>query len=252
MIDTHCHLTFKHFDEDKDKVIELAKKNLSKVITCAAEPIDAKNALEIGEKNPNFVYVTLGLHPKFAVDLSDKDLEEYFELIKSNKKKIVGIGEIGLDYYWVKDPLKIKKTKRIFSECLLLAKELKLPAILHLRNAIKDGFEMILDKDIKSAVFHCYSGNRTLADEICEEGYYISIPTSIVRSKGMKKTAKGVPISHLLCETDAPYLAPEEGKRNVPQNVKCVYEKIAEIRGIKIEDVIRAIDSNCEEVFNFF
>ena len=252
MIDTHCHLTFKHFKEDKDEVIKTSKKTLSKLITCAAEPEDAKNALKIAEKDSKFIYVTLGMHPKFAVDISDKDLEEYFEFIKLNSKKIVGVGEIGLDYHWVRDPLKVKKSKRIFNECLLLAKELKLPAILHLRDAIKDGFEMVLDKDIKSVIFHCYSGNRTLAEEICEEGYFISIPTSIVRSKSMKKTAKGVPISHLLCETDSPYLSPEEGKRNVPKNVETAYKKIAEVRGQEIKEVIESIDKNCEKAFNFF
>jgi len=252
MIDTHCHLTFEQFEVDRDEVIKTARKTLSKLITCAAEPSDAINALKIQEENQKFVYVTLGMHPKFAVDINDKELEEYFELIKSNRKKIVGLGEIGLDYHWVKDPLKVKKSKRIFNECLLLANELKLPAILHLRNAVEDGFEMVLDKDIKSAVFHCYSGKRQLAEQICEEGYYVSIPTSIVRNKTMKKTVKGVPINHLLCETDAPYLCPEEGKKNVPQNVKTAYEMIAEIRGEKTGGVIKAIDENCERVFNFF
>ncbi len=183
MIDTHCHLTFKQFEDDRDEVIKTARKTLSKLITCAAEPGDAINALGLQEENQKFIYVTLGMHPKFAVDINDKELEEYFELIKSNRKNIVGVGEIGLDYHWVKDPLKVKKSKKIFNECLLLANELKLPAVLHLRNAIEDGFEMVLDKDIKSAVFHCFSGKRQLAEQICEEGYYVSIPTSIVRNK---------------------------------------------------------------------
>lgn len=251
MIDTHCHLTFKHFEEDKDAVIKDAMNTLSKVITSGTEPEDAIRSLKLREEYPDFVCVALGLHPKFSVEMNDKELEEYFEFIKENSKKIVGIGEIGLDYYWIKDPLKIKKSKRIFEECLNLAKELRKPAILHMRNAIEDGFKVVLDKDVKSAVFHCYSGKRALAEQICEEGYYISIPTSIVRSKDMKKSAKSVPLTSLIAETDAPYLSPEEGKRNTPQNVKTVYERIAEIRGERLEDVIRVIDENCSRIFKF-
>lgn len=251
MIDTHCHLTFKQFETDMDEVIESAKKVLSKVIVSGTEPVDSVRSLALREDHSEFIYIALGLHPKFAVDINGKELEEYFEFIKANKDNIVGIGEIGLDYYWIKDPLKVEKSKKIFEECLNLSKELKLPAILHMRDAIDDGFEMVLDKDVKEAVFHCYSGKRSLAEQICEEGYYISIPTSIVRSKNMKKSARGVPITSLLAETDAPYLSPEEGKRNVPQNVKIVYEKIAEAKEMGLEEVIKAIDENCSRVFQF-
>ena len=251
MIDTHCHLTFKQFETDRDEVIESAKKVLSKVIVSGTEPEDSIRSLALREEHPEFIHIALGLHPKFAVEITGKELEAYFEFIKSNRNNIVGIGEIGLDYYWVKDPLKVEKSKKIFEECLNLAKELKLPAILHMRDAIEDGFEMILNKDVKNAVFHCYSGKRSLAEQICDEGYYISIPASIVRSKNMKKSARGVPITSLLAETDAPYLSPIEGKRNVPQNVKIAYEKIAEAKDMRLEDVIKAIDENCSRVFHF-
>ncbi|MDY6930452.1 MAG: TatD family hydrolase [Halobacteriota archaeon] len=251
MIDTHCHLTFKQFETDKDEVIESAKKVLSKVIVSGTEPEDSVRSLALHEEHPDFISIALGLHPKFAVEIKGKELEEYFEFIKENKDRIVGIGEIGLDYYWIKDPLKVEKSKRIFEECLNLAKELKLPAILHMRDAIEEGFEMVLDKDVKRAVFHCYSGKRSLAEQIAEEGYYISIPTSIVRSKNMKKSVRGVPLTSLLAETDAPYLSPEEGKRNIPQNVKVVYEKIAEARDMPLNEVINTIDENCSRIFNF-
>ena len=128
-----------------------------------------------------------------------------------------------------------------------------MPAVLHLRGtgseAIEEGLKIILDEDVKNAVFHCFTGKPQVAEMICEEGYYLSLPTTIVRSKSMKKVAKRVPLSRLLTETDAPYLSPDEGERNVPQKVAVVYDAIARQRKNSVEAVNAEIERNFERVF---
>ncbi len=253
IIDLHCHLTFEQYDEDREQVIEEAKKVLKGVVTSGVEPEDAKHALELAEMHKGFVFATLGLHPIHVAGKTGQEIEEYEEFISENKRRIVGIGEIGLDYHWIRDPLKIKRTKEVFVDFLGLAKELDLPVVLHLRGtgseAIEEGLKIISDEDIIKAVFHCFTGKPQLAEQICEEGYYISLPASIVRSKSMKKVAKRVPNSFLLTETDAPYLSPTDEERNVPQHVKEVYEEIARQRKIEFAETEEEIERNFERLF---
>jgi len=253
IIDIHCHLTMAEYDTDRTQVIEEAKRVLSGVVICGAGPADAEKALELAAAHTGFIFVTLGLHPIYVEDRTDQEIERYAEFVSAHRRAIVGIGEIGLDYYWVKDPLKLKRTKEVFVEFLGLANELRLPVVLHLRGTgsetIEEGLKIVSGEDVKSAIFHCFTGKPAVAEEICEEGYYVSLPTSIVRSKSMKKVAKRLPLSALLTETDAPYLATTENERNVPQNVKVVYEEIARQQKLSLETVDEAIERNFERVF---
>jgi len=248
MIDIHCHLTFKDFDKDREEVIEDAKKTLKAVIISGIKPEDSKKALVLAEKHPGFIYVTLGLHPIHVSELTDKQIEEYMEFIRLNKHKIVGIGEVGLDYYWVKKPEEIQRMKKVFIGFLDLAKELDLPLVLHFRQALEEGFRFITQYNIKKAVFHCFSGKKSLAQEIVGQDYYISIAPNIFRSKDVKKVAKTTPLEKILTETDSPFLA-VKGGRNLPQNVKLVVEKIAETRKISPFEVEKAVIKNVSELF---
>lgn len=253
IIDIHCHLTFKEYDADREQVIVDAKQVLNGVVISGVEPEDAKKALELATMHEDFIFVTLGLHPIHVSGKTDQEIERYAEFISENKRKIVGIGEVGLDYHWVRDPLKLQRTKEVFVEFLGLAKELDLPAVLHLRGtgseAIEEGLEIVSDEDVKKAVFHCFTGKPGIAETICEEGYHLSLPTTIPRSKSMRKVAKRIPLSHLLTETDAPYLSPDENERNVPQNVKAVYEEIARQKKSEVETVDEGIERNFERLF---
>jgi len=253
IIDIHCHLTFKEYDVDRAQVIADAKKVLRGVVISGVEPEDSTHAIELAAKHENFIFVTLGLHPIHVSENTDQDIERYAEFISENKRKIVGIGEIGLDYHWIRDPKKIKRTKEIFVEFLELAKELDLPVVLHLRGtgseAIEEGLKIVSDEDIKKAVFHCFTGKPLLADQICKEGYYVSLPTIIARSKSMRKVAKRIPISLLLTETDAPYLSPVEEERNVPQNVEVVYKEISRQRKSDVKTVEEQIEGNFVRLF---
>jgi len=253
IIDIHCHLTFEQYDEDREQVIKDAKAVLKGVVSSGVEPGDSKKALELATMHEGFIFVTLGLHPIHVAGKTDQEIGDYEEFISENKRRIVGIGEIGLDYHWVRDPLKIRRTKEVFVEFLGLAKELDLPVVLHLRGtgseAIEDGLKIVSDEDIRNAVFHCFTGKPQLAEQICEEGYYISLPASIVRSKSMRKVAKRIPLSLLLTETDAPYLSPTEEERNVPQHVKVVYEEIARQRKIEVREAEEEIERNFVRLF---
>lgn len=253
MIDIHCHLTFTQYDTDRETVIADAKKSLRGVVISGVEPEDAKRAVALATVHRGFIFLTLGLHPIHVEEQSDQSLEVYAEFISEHKREIVGIGEIGLDYYWIRDPLKVKRMHEVFVELLGLAKELRLPAVLHLRGtgseAIEEGLKIIQDEDVKHAIFHCFTGKLQVAELIAEEGYYISLPTSIVKSKSMKKVAKRIPLAQLLTETDAPYLSPDETERNEPQKVAVVYEEIARQQKLDVKTVEAEIERNFETVF---
>ena len=253
IIDIHCHLTFKEYDADREHVIADAKQVLNGVVISGVEQEDGKKALALAAQHQGFVFVTLGLHPVHVEDKTDQEIERYAEFISAHKQNIVGIGEVGLDYHWVRDPRKLERTREVFVEFLGLAKELKMPAVLHLRGtgseAIEEGLKIVLDEDVKQAVFHCFTGKPQVAEMICEEGYYVSLPTTIPRSKSMRKVAKRIPLSQLLTETDAPYLSPDDEERNTPQNVSVVYSEIARQRKVKVETVDNAIERNFERVF---
>ncbi len=249
MIDTHCHLTYKGLREIKDDVIKEAKKQMSAIITCGL-PEDADEALTLSEQNPGFVFVSLGIHPTDVLSLSDDDIESYAKFIEKNKKRVIAIGEIGLDYHWITNQKDIERTKEVFVFFINLAKELNKPIILHSRKAEEDVLKLIIQEDVKLATFHSYTGNITLARRIIEEGFFISINTNIPNSKNSKKIAKHLPLEQLLTETDSPFLSPYPGKVNLPQNVSLVLEYIAKLRNMDVKEVDRVIMENCEAFFD--
>jgi TatD DNase family protein len=225
-----------------------ARKEMNAIITCGL-PEDAKEALALAEKHPGFIHVSLGIHPTDVIGLSEEEIDSYAKFIERNKKRIVAVGEIGLDYHWITDEKEREKTKLAFIRFLELAKELKKPIILHSRKAEEDVLKLIIENDVKLATFHSYTGNITLAKRIIEEGFFISINTNIPNSKNVKKVAAKMPIEQILTETDAPFLSPYPGKVNVPQNVKLVLEHIAKLRGMEVEEVDEVVKENCEAFF---
>lgn len=249
MIDCHCHLTYPGLDEIKEKVIEEAREVLDAVITCGY-PDDAEKSLDLSKNYPDFIFLTLGLHPTDIAKMSDQQVKEYLDFIRSNRESIVAVGEIGLDKHIFADEKQNERFREIFVQCLELAKELDLPAVLHLRKAEQEGFDIVSEMNMKKVVFHYYSGNITLARQIIEKGWYISIPSTINNSKNLRDIGKKFPLESLLTETDSPFSPPFNEKINVPQNVKVVVEKIAELRGIKIDEVDKITTTNASHLFN--
>ncbi|MBI4010580.1 MAG: TatD family hydrolase [Candidatus Aenigmarchaeota archaeon] len=249
MIDIHCHLAFPGLDEIKDKVILESKKSMRAIITCGLSG-NYKQTLELAKKYSEFIYASLGIHPEDIINMNDENVEKDLEFIRNNADDIVAVGEIGLDYSWVTDSKKNERCKEIFVKCLDIAKETNLPVILHSRKAEEDVFKIVNESGVKKAVFHHYSGNMTLANQIIENGYYISIPTIIGTSKNLKKIGKNFPLEKLMTETDSPFNSPTKEKTNYPYNVKLTLMEIAELRGIPFETVDAITTDNAIKFFN--
>lgn len=248
LIDTHSHIDLPDFD-DLDFVIKKADEfGVKKIVLPSVDRSSFEKVIEISEQYEN-VYCALGIHPTEAQGAKEDDFDRIVELAKH--EKVLGIGECGLDYYW--DKTYVEEQKEVFSKQIEIAKKLKLPLLVHDREAHKDTFDML--KGIKEipVIMHCFSGSLEFARECIKEGFYIALG-GVVTFKNAKKAheiAKEIPLEYLLLETDAPYLTPEpyRGKRNEPAYVKFVAEKIAEIRGISYEEVTQATTQNARNVF---
>jgi len=249
MIDVHCHLEQKDFDKDRDKVIESCKKELDAIIISCANPRDLSKSIEIVKKYRGFVFLTAALHPIYIAKCSEKQIKDYFSKIEENREYIVGIGECGLDYHWVKDEILREKQKILFLEHIKLAKKLKLPLVIHSRNAERECLDILKKEKVEKALLHFFS-NPKLANEVKNAGYFISVNTSILRSKGIRKILKIVGIEKIMTETDSPWLG--FGARNTPLAIKSVIEKIAELERKSFEEIDELTTRNARAFFNLF
>lgn len=247
LIDTHAHLDMY---EDWNAVIERAKANgVKKIIIPAVETEYFQKILDIANSYEN-VYCMLGIFPTEAKNWHDDILDEIRTLSKN--KKVVAIGEIGLDYYW--DKSFVEAQKDIFIKQIKLANELGLPIEIHDREAHKDCFDILKEYNNGSdVVFHCFSGSVEFAKECIKQGWYVALG-GVVTFKNAVKTkevAKEIPLEMLMLETDSPYLTPVpyRGKENQPAYVKYVAEEIAKLRGCSVEEVVSVTTANAEKVF---
>ena len=249
MIDVHCHLNFPNLADDLESVIEDARKEMDAVVTCGLVN-DAKQAVDLRRKNRDIVYLTLGIHPEDVNGMRDEQIEKHMDFIREHRRDIVGIGEIGLDYHWIKEPDAQKRCKEWFVKFCELAKEMRLPVVLHTRKAEEDTFDLVSRTDLDKVVFHHYSGNVTLAQQIVDRGYYISMPTITPTSKNLLKIAQRFPLEHLVTETDSPFNSPfPNDRKNVPNNVRVTIEKIAEKKEMEPEQVDAVLTRNAKDIF---
>ncbi len=247
LIDTHAHLDMY---EDWDVIIKNAKGNgIKKIIIPAVETEYFQKILDIANSYED-VYCMMGIFPTEAKNWHDGILDDIKELAKN--KKVVSIGEIGLDYYW--DKSFVDEQKDIFIKQVKLANELGLPIEIHDREAHKDVFDILVEYNKTSdVVFHCFSGSVEFARECLKQGWYIALG-GVVTFKNAVKTkevAKDVPLDRLMLETDSPYLTPVpfRGKENQPAYVRYVADEIAKLKGIDVKEVIEATTKNAEMVF---
>lgn len=250
MIDTHTHINCIE-EISVENVIKNALDNgVEKLIVPAAYPTDIEVVKELAQKYEN-VYGLLGVHPSEVKGWNDDLIDKIKEYSKSSK--IVGIGEIGLDYYWDKSFNDLQK--EVFIKQIKLANELNFPISVHDREAHKDTFDILTEYNKNSAVvMHCFSGSVEFMKECVKQGWNIAIGGVVTFKKAikMKEVAKEVPLDKLLLETDAPYLTPVpyRGKTNQPAYVKYVAEEIASIRGISFEEVDEITTQNAKKVFS--
>lgn len=251
MIDTHTHINMIEVTPADDIIKNAGNYGVDKLIIPAASTSDFDTIIELTNKHEN-VYGMLGIHPSEAKEWTDDIITRIKKLANKNKK-IVAIGEIGLDYYWDKSFNDLQK--EIFIKQIKLANELRLPIDVHDRDAHKDTFDILKEYNRGSIVImHCFSGSVEFAKECINEGWYLGIGGVVTFKNAikMKEVARAVPLEQILLETDAPYLTPvpHRGKENQPAYVKFVAEEIARIRNTTFEEIDEITTQNAKRVFN--
>jgi TatD DNase family protein len=252
LIDTHAHLDMPEFEADLPQVIQRAHEaDVSTIITVGIDPASCRKAIEIAEAYPN-VFAIVGVHPHDAAQVGEQELDVLKTVARHAKVK--AWGEIGLDFYRNLSPPEIQQER--FRQQITIAKELKLPLVIHSRSATRETIACLQEEKAweTGGVIHCFSGDAKTAAQYLEMGFVISIPGVITfnKAQGLREVVRGLPAEAMLLETDAPFLAPvpHRGKRNEPAYVRVVAETIAEIRGEDISEVAAVTTKNACRVFN--
>lgn len=251
IFETHAHYDDEKFDVDRDKLLKrLPEEGIDYVVNVGASLSSTKASLELAE-NYNHVYAAVGVHPSETAELNEENFKCLSQM--ADKSKVVAIGEIGLDYYWKEPEPQIQKIW--FERQMELAREKKLPMIIHSRDAAKDTLDMIKEMDGGSigGVIHCYSYGVEIAREYLDMGFYFGIGGVITFSnaKKLKEVVEYIPLDRMVLETDCPYLAPvpNRGKRNSSLNLKYVVAEIARLRKISEEEVIEVTYQNAKRMY---
>lgn len=253
IFESHAHYDDEKFNNDRDLLIqELIRGRICTIINVGASIESTKMSIVLAEKYEH-VYAAAGVHPSEVSELNEKT----FDWLRKQTKheKVIAVGEIGLDYYWDKEPEVQKRQRMWFERQLELARECQLPVIIHSREAAEDTMKVMKKARAEEipGVVHCYSYSPELAAEFVKMGYYIGIGGVVTfkNAKKLKETATRIPLTKILLETDAPYMAPEphRGERNHSGNLIFVAEKIAEIKGISVEEVEEVTKQNAKNLF---
>lgn len=247
IIDTHCHMYNSEY-ENAEEIIQKCKEKNIKIILNGIDKNSNIEVLELSNKYDN-VYASIGYDHSTVNDITEEDILLLESQIINNN--VIAIGEIGLDYYWVKDNK--NKQKELFNKMLDIAEKYNLPVIVHSRDAVFDVYDELKNRNLRGSI-HCYSGSVEMANKFIEIGFYIGIdgPITYKNNKKQIELVKSVDINHLLVETDSPYLTPEakRGEKNTPLNIIYIIEKIAEKLEMSKEEVIKLTTKNALNLFN--
>ena len=250
LFDTHAHLNDPAFDADRESLMEsLASAGVGLVMNAGCSLESSRDIVAMAQRYP-WLYASVGSHPDAADEVNDSVLEEYRKLCKLSDK-VKAIGEIGLDYYYEDIPREIQQ--RAFRAQMALAQELNMPVIVHEREAHNDGMAIVREFPKVKGVFHCYSGSAEMARQLVNMGWYIGF-TGVLTFKNARKaveTAASIPLDRIVLETDCPFMAPEpfRGKCNHPGYLYRMAEKLAEIRGISVEEVHTITTENGKRLY---
>ena len=251
LFDTHAHYNDEKFDIDRKEIIEATfESGITKFICAGYNLKSSEKALEIAHKY-EYMYAICGISPNDLYDANEENFKEIEKLAQNTK--CVAIGEIGLDYYWEKENKEFQK--EVFIKQIEIANRLNLPIVIHSREAVQDTIDVLKQNKVnKKGIFHCCQLNKFLVEEALKLGFYISFagPITFKNSKNADEIVKMVAMDKILIETDSPYLAPEpvRGTRNNSMNVKYVAEKIAEFKGISLEEIAKKTYENAKNIFN--
>ena len=251
IFETHAHYDDEAFDEDRDILLSsMPGSGIGLIVNVGASLKSTASSIELTKKYP-LIYAAAGVHPNETAELN----EENFNWLKKQclERKVVAVGEIGLDYYWDEPSHDIQKFW--FQRQLELAREVKKPVIIHSRDAAKDTYDIMAACNAREigGVIHCFSYSPELALEYVKMGFYIGVGGVVTFKNGrkMKEVVEAVPIGRILLETDCPYLAPEpnRGKRNSSLNIPYIAKKISEIKGISYEEVVKITEENARQMY---
>ncbi len=252
LVDTHAHLEMPEFEKDLPQVIQRAKEvGITAIVTVGTNLLSCQKTLEIVGSYKD-TYAILGIHPHHAADVKEEDLGRLKEM--AHHEKVKAWGETGLDFYRNLSPPQIQRER--FRQQINIAKELKLPLVIHSRQATEETIKILQQERAweVAGVIHCFSADEQAAKKYLDMGFYISIP-GVITFKGaqqLREVVKGLPLERILLETDAPFLAPVpyRGKRNEPAFVRFTAQTIAEIRGLDISEVAAITTDNARRAFD--
>ena len=252
IFDTHAHYDDDAFDEDRETLLsDMKEVGVEYIVNVGASMASSERSVALAKKYP-FVYAAVGVHPDEVGELNEEKFAQLREW--SKEEKVKAIGEIGLDYYWDKEGHDLQK--HWFMKQMELAHEVKLPMIVHSREAAKDTLDMVIAaKPLGlSGIIHCYSYSVEQAREYLNMGYYIGIGGVLTfkNAKKLKEVAEYAPLSQIVLETDCPYLAPTpyRGKRNNSSMISYVAEELAAIKQVSVEEVLRITNENGRKLYN--
>ncbi len=248
-VDTHCHLDFEQFDPDREKLLgRLKEDGVDYIVNIGSSLKGSFDSVALAQKYP-FVYAACGIHPHDADGASLQVIDQLKVL--AHDKKVVAIGETGLDFF--KNYSSKDNQLLLFPRLILLAKELRLPLVVHSRQASEDTLKILRQYMPLSAVIHCFSGEMSFLKECLDLGFYVSFTCNITykKAQNLRELVRFAPLERIFLETDAPYLSPEglRGKRNEPSYVKFVAEEVSRIKGRSLEDVARITTLNAKSFF---
>ena len=250
LFDTHAHVDDAAFDEDRKELLEnLPKQGIKMLLNPGCSLETSRNAVK-NAREYDYIYAAVGSHPDAADEVNEEVLAEYRTLVRENPK-VKAIGEIGLDYHYEDVPR--ERQQQAFRAQMALARELNLPVIIHDREAHEDCMNIIREFPEVKGVFHCFSGSAEMAKQLAKLGWYVGF-TGVVTFKNARRAveaAAAVPEDRFVIETDCPYMSPEpfRGKRNDPSRVYRMAEKIAEIRGLSVEEVQKITLENGKRLY---
>ena len=253
IFDSHAHYDDEAFDKDRDRLLStLEEQGVGCIVNVGASFQGAKDSVELSMRYPH-VCAAVGVHPDHVGELDEAKMQQLREMCAM--KKTVAVGEIGLDYYWDKEPEVQNAQRYWFRRQMELARETNLPVIIHSRDAAADTMEVMKEVHAEEipGVIHCYSYSREMAQEFIKMGYYIGVGGVVTfkNAKKLKETVEAIPLERILLETDCPYMAPEphRGTRNDSSNIPFVIAKIAELKEITAEEVERVTEENAGRLF---
>ena len=252
MIDTHCHLDFPDYNDDRDDVLKAARDaGISKMVNIGCDLKSSQASVDLADRYPQ-IYAAIGFHPHDAKSYDDQ-MEKQLRAM-ANNFKVVAIGEVGLDFYRDRSPRDVQR--EVFVRQMRLARELGLPLVIHIRDAYEEAIDMLIAEKAYegNVVLHCFSGTVKDAERALDYGMYLSFGGVLTFSNSrLPELVRNVPLDQIILETDAPFLTPHphRGKRNSPAMVALVYQKLADVLNRDLREIEAIIDGNAQKFFEF-